>query len=79
MLLLLWLWRGSAAVAPIRILAWEPPYAPGVALEKTGKKKKEKRKKDSYYYYCHCYYSSPSFLNVSIISKAEAMILELYK
>jgi len=45
MLLLLWLWRGSAAVAPIRILAWEPPYAPGVALEKTRKKKKRKKEK----------------------------------
>ena len=32
---LLWLWRGLAATAPIRPLAWEPPYAMGVALEKT--------------------------------------------
>ena len=28
-----------AAVAPIRPLAWEPPYAEGVALKKAKKKK----------------------------------------
>ena len=37
---LLWLWRRLAAVAPIRHLAWEPPYAEGVALEKTKKDQK---------------------------------------
>ena len=31
---LLWLWRRLAATAPIRPLAWEPPYAVGAALEK---------------------------------------------
>ena len=30
---LLWLWCSLAAVAPIRPLAWEPPYAAGVALK----------------------------------------------
>ena len=39
---LLWLWHRLAAVAPIRPLAWEPPYAKGVALKR--KKKKEKKK-----------------------------------
>ena len=29
---LLWLWCRLAATAPIRPLAWEPPYAPCVAL-----------------------------------------------
>ena len=29
------------ATAPIRPLAWEPPYATGVALEKRPKKKKK--------------------------------------
>ena len=38
---LLWLWRGPAAIAPIRSLAWEPPYAAGAALKK-GKKTKKK-------------------------------------
>ena len=33
-LALLWLWRRPAAVAPIRCLAWEPPYAAGAALKK---------------------------------------------
>ena len=33
-LALLWLWRRLAAVAPVRPLAWEPPYATGVALER---------------------------------------------
>ena len=41
-LVLLWLWHRPAATAPIRPLAWELPYAEGVAI----KKKKEKRKKD---------------------------------
>ena len=36
------LWRRLAAIAPIRLLAWEPPYASSVALEKTKKKKKER-------------------------------------
>ena len=37
---LLWLWYRPAAVALIRPLAWEPPYAMGAAL-KSGKKKSE--------------------------------------
>ena len=36
-LMLLWLWHRPAAAAPILFLAWELPYATGVAL---GKKKK---------------------------------------
>ena len=35
-LLCLWLWL--AAVAPIRPLAWEPPYAVGMALRSKKKK-----------------------------------------
>ena len=31
---LLWLWHRLAATAPIRSLAWEPPYAAGVALKR---------------------------------------------
>ena len=30
---LLWLWQRPAATAPIRPLAWELPYAAGVALK----------------------------------------------
>ena len=32
---LLWLWCRPAAIAPIKPLAWESPYAVGAALEKT--------------------------------------------
>ena len=38
-LALLWLWHRPAAVAPIRPLAWEPPYAEGVALKKDKRQK----------------------------------------
>ena len=40
-LALLWLWGRPAAVALIRPLAWEPPYAASAALEKDKKKKKK--------------------------------------
>ena len=43
-LALLWLWHGPAATAPVRPLAWEIPYAAGVALGKTKKKKRKKEK-----------------------------------
>ena len=36
---LLWLWHRPAAAAPIRLLAWELPYASGAALKKKKKKK----------------------------------------
>ena len=35
--MLLWLWLRLAAVAPIRPLAWESPYAAGVGLKKKKK------------------------------------------
>ena len=37
-LALLWLWPRPAAVALTRPLAWEPPYAVGIALKKEKKK-----------------------------------------
>ena len=43
-LALLWLWCRLAAAAPMRPLAWELPYAAGVALEQA-KRPKEKSKK----------------------------------
>ena len=39
-LALLWLWRRPKAVALIRRLAWEPPYAAGAALKSKQTKKK---------------------------------------
>ena len=40
---LLWLWRRPVAVALIRPLAWEPPYAAGETLDKARRPKKKKR------------------------------------
>ena len=40
-LALLWLWCRPSASAPIRPLAWEPPYSAGVALK--GQKTKTKK------------------------------------
>ena len=37
-LALLWLWHSPEATAPIRSLAWEPPYDVGAALKKKKKK-----------------------------------------
>ena len=42
---LLWLWRRPAATALIGPLAWEPPHAVGVALEKVRQKDKKNPKK----------------------------------
>ena len=43
-LVLLWLWYRPAAIAPIQPLAWEPPYATGVALKSKKQKQKQKKK-----------------------------------
>ena len=45
-LVLLWLWYRPVAVGPIRLLAWELPYATGAALKSKKKKKKSKKKKE---------------------------------
>ena len=50
-LLLLWLW--PAAIALIRPLAWEPPYAKGAAL-KEQKTKKKKKKRNNCLGSSHC-------------------------
>ena len=50
-LTLLWLWCSLAAVALIRPLAWEPPYARDEALKGKKERKKERteerQKKDT--------------------------------
>ena len=38
---LLWLWHRLVATAPIGPLAWEPPYAMGVAQEMAKRQKKK--------------------------------------
>ena len=45
-LALLWLWCRPAATALIQPLAWEPPYAVGVALKRLKKKKKNSPRLD---------------------------------
>ena len=41
---MLWLWRRPEAVAPIRPLAWETPYATGVALKRKKQNKTTHKK-----------------------------------
>ena len=38
---LLWLWRGPVAAAPIRRLSWEPLYVAGAAQEMAKKERKK--------------------------------------
>ena len=45
--MLLWLWRRLAATAPIKPLAWEPPYATGSSPRKKKKEKKRERNSDT--------------------------------
>ena len=47
---LLWLWRRPVATAPIRPLAWEPPYAEGAAQEIA--KKRQKKKLSIFFFLC---------------------------
>ena len=54
-LALLWLWRccRPAATALIRPLAWEPPHATGLALEKAKRPKKKKKEREiGYFAFC---------------------------
>ena len=46
-LALLWLWYRLAAAAPIRPLAWEPPYAVGMAINKQTNKQKTKNRNNN--------------------------------
>ena len=45
---LLWLWRRLATTAPIRPLAWEPPYAAGAAQEIAKRQTNKQTKKTNY-------------------------------
>ena len=40
----LWLWCRQAAKTPIKPLAWEPPYAKGLALEKAERQNNKKER-----------------------------------
>ena len=50
---LLWLWCRPVATDPIGPLAWEPPYAAGVAQEKA-KRQKDQKKKEIVNRSSHC-------------------------
>ena len=39
-LVVVWLWRMLAAIGPVRLVAWERPYATGIAIQSQKKKKK---------------------------------------
>ena len=70
-LALLWLWCRPAATAPIRLLAWEPPYAMGVAL-----KKDQKKKNCNIYVYEHLLISIVSFpLKYILLSQGVRILL----
>ena len=56
--MLLWLWCRPAATAPISTLAWEPPFAAGVALEKT--------KRENIYMFRSSHYGSKEMDLISI-------------
>ena len=43
-----WLWHRPVATAPIRPLAWEPPYAAVAAQEIAKKTKKEIKSRDTH-------------------------------
>ena len=56
-LVLLWLWHRLAAIALIRPLAWEPPYAAGAAQEMAKRQKtktKQNKTKRVNYMSSHC-------------------------
>ena len=59
---LLWLWCGPAATAPMRHLAWEPPYAAEAAQEK--EKKKKKSQQESCHFPAHFLEEVPSELGL---------------
>ena len=42
--MVLWLWCRLVAAAPLRPLAWEPPYAAGVAQEMAKKQNNNNKK-----------------------------------
>ena len=46
---MLWLWCRPAATALIGLLAWEPPYAAGVALKRQKKQKQNQKKARAVY------------------------------
>ena len=57
---LLWLWHRPAAIAPIKPLAWEPPYAAGVALKDKRTNKQTNSTRLNQWYKTESYLDSPT-------------------
>ena len=77
-LALLWPWRRLEAVALIRPLAWEPPYAEGVALRRTKNcPSTEEWIKKMWYIYVIEYYSAAINKNEILPFPATWMDLEI--
>ena len=64
---LLWLWHRQAATAPIRPLAWEPPYAAGAAQRNSKKMKTKNKKQTNKRTYSK--YAEQNMLLIQLISK----------
>ena len=66
-LVLLWLWRRTAATVLIQRLVWEPPYAMGVALKRQKEKKKENKHQVHIFIHLNCtILLKPSFSQGSV-------------
>ena len=53
-----WLWHRPVATAPIRPLAWEPPYTAGAALEKAKRLTKQNKTKNFIFSHRYCFSGS---------------------
>ena len=67
--MLLWLWCRPAAIAPIEPLAWEPPYAVGIALKRERERERERM-------YCSRGRKIWSHLLMNWLKKPAVMLLE---
>ena len=71
---LLWLWCQLAATASIGPLAWEPPYAMGVAEEMAKRQKKQnktKHKETPFIIHCTAYHRIDYFQFFAFMNNAE--------
>ena len=70
----LWLWCRPAAVALVRLLAWEPPHAAGAGMAlKTQKTKKKKKKEKTVFNHEHPIISQFPFIS-SEVTKVKSLV-----
>ena len=69
-MVLLWLWCRLAAISPIGPLAWEPPYATGMALKSKKEKNKQKQNTTHQGWSSHC---GSAEMNPTSIHKDEGL------